>query len=284
MSRKGLKVLETIGNDYPKLIDFVVTERDSNVQEDYHDAIRQTCNQFNIACYDRKDDYNVASRYAIVVSWRWMIQSTSTQLIVFHDSLLPKYRGFNPLVSCLINGERKIGVTALFAADEYDAGDIIAQSASEISYPTKIESAIDLILNNYAELATEIIGTIANGLKLVGRKQDESQASYSLWRDEEDYRIDWSQSAEKIRRMIDAVGFPYKGASTLLNDRLVRITEAEEVEDVAIENRTNGKVIFVKDGFPIVVCGKGLLKITALFDDETKESLLPLKNFRTRFK
>jgi len=25
--------------------------------------------------------------------------------IVFHDSLLPKYRGFAPLVNCLVNNE-----------------------------------------------------------------------------------------------------------------------------------------------------------------------------------
>ena len=284
MSCKGLKVLEALGKDYLKLIDFVVTARDDDVQADYYDEIFLTCNQLNIRCYDRKDVYHVTSRYAVAVSWRWLINLSDTQLIVLHDSLLPKYRGFNPLVSCLINGEKKIGVTALFAADDYDTGDIIAQSLREISYPIKIERAIELIQDNYSELASEIAGTIANGLKLTGSKQDESEASYSLWRDEEDYRIDWNKPAENIRRFIDAVGFPYKGASTIVNDKPARVIEAEEVEDVKIENRIHGKVIFVKDGFPVVVCGEGLLKITALVDDETKESLLPLKKFRVRFK
>ena len=41
----------------------------------------------------------------------------SENLIVFHDSLLPKYRGFAPLVSQLINGEEYLGVTAIFTND-----------------------------------------------------------------------------------------------------------------------------------------------------------------------
>ena len=30
-------------------------------------------------------------------------------LIVFHDSLLPNYRGFAPLVNCLVNNENRGG-------------------------------------------------------------------------------------------------------------------------------------------------------------------------------
>ena len=41
--------------------------------------------------------------------------------------------------------------------------------------------------------------------------------------------------------------------------------------------------IFVDDHCPVVVCGEGLLKLTSLMADDTRESLLPLKRFRTRF-
>ena len=48
---------------------------------------------------------------------------------------MPKYRGFAPLVNSLVNGEKIIGVTALFASEEYDNGDIIMQSSVDITYP-----------------------------------------------------------------------------------------------------------------------------------------------------
>ncbi len=89
-------------------------------------------------------------------------------------------------------------------------------------------------------------------------KQQEDQASYSLWRDDEDYAIDWSWDAARVRRHVDATGFPYKGAYAMLNGRKARITVVEEMKAVSIENKTPGKVIFMNDKYPVVVTGNGL--------------------------
>jgi methionyl-tRNA formyltransferase len=284
MTRKGFKVLEALGKEFRELIDFVVTQRDKSVQDDYYAEIRELCEQLNIPCYDRQQSYKIQSKYALAISWRWLINLKETTLIIFHDSLLPKYRGFNPLVSYLINGENRIGVTALFAADTYDTGDIIAQAGSEISYPKKVSEAIEIVSDGYVKLARQIAAEINRGTNLIGKPQNEAEASYSLWRDEEDYQINWSHSAQEIRRFVDAVGFPYKGAFTLINGKRARVFDIEELDDMIIENRIPGKVIFIKESSPIVVCGRGLAKIKTLVDDETGESLLPLRNLRLRFK
>jgi methionyl-tRNA formyltransferase len=54
------------------------------------------------------------------------------------------------------------------------------------------------------------------------------------------------------------------------------------MEDVKIENRSPGKVIFIEDKLPVIVCGKGLLMLVDV-RDEHGESVLPLKYFRSRF-
>jgi len=228
----------------------------------------------------------MTSEYAFAISWRWLINLEQTELIIFHDSLLPRYRGFGPLVSSLINGDHEIGVTALFSHDEYDKGDIIAQDAKSITYPLTIQQAIDTITDCYVSLATEITSKIMRGHPLDGQPQEEADASYSLWRDDQDYHIDWTKSAAEIKRFVDAVSFPYKGAFTLINNRPARVLEADALGDVHIENRTPGKIIFVQEGHPIVVCGSGLLRVcSAVSDNEDGEevSLLPLNKFRTRF-
>ncbi len=47
-----------------------------------------------------------------------------------HDSLLPKYAGFSPLIWALINGgESHVGVTAHLMDDSLDGGPIVAQQA-----------------------------------------------------------------------------------------------------------------------------------------------------------
>jgi methionyl-tRNA formyltransferase len=282
MTEKGYRVLETMVSHSPQIIECVVSSRDSNIKDDYYDQIVALCKLNGISVHDRAVFKEVESHYSIAVSWRWLIDSSLTNLVVFHDSILPKYRGFAPLVSSLINGETEIGVTALFASENYDCGDIILQSTSSIDYPIKVQRAIKVINENYKELTNEIVKKIVNGIALHGIKQDDTKASYSLWRDENDYRIDWTQNAEQVLRFIDAVGYPYKGASTIADGKKIRILEVQVVDDLRIENRTPGKIIYIQEDRPVVVCGEGLLMILNAVNDETEEPLLPFPKFRLR--
>lgn len=52
-----------------------------------------------------------------LVGWQYLFDGPSDSIVVFHDSLLPEYRGFAPTVTALITGARQIGVTA-FRPDE----------------------------------------------------------------------------------------------------------------------------------------------------------------------
>jgi methionyl-tRNA formyltransferase len=282
MTRKGYVVLEDHIREFgTEHMAGVITARDSALDNDHYQEIQSLCKRHGIPCYDRAENKAVTAAYAFAISWRWMISGHS-RLVVFHDSLLPKYRGFAPLVNMLINGEKKLGVTALFAGKDYDSGDIIAQKSAGIRYPVTIAEAIEKLIPLYCQLATALSKQVLSGKPLRGKKQDEKKASYSLWRDGTDYRIDWRKNAGQIRRHVDASGTPYEGASCQLEGRTVRIHSVEEVNDVKIENREPGKVIFLKEGRPVVVCGKGLLMITSATDDKNR-SLLPLKKFRTRF-
>jgi len=282
MTQKGFQVLKSFLDEFGAArIDCVIGSKDANVQNDFYSEIADLCAAHKIIFKDRSSDHTLQTQYAFAISWRWKIRS-SARLIVFHDSILPKYRGFAPLPTALISGEELIGVTALIGSDEYDSGEIILQKSAAISYPIKIQKAIEISCALYVDMVSEVSQTIFRGDSLVSRKQDESVASYSLWRDEEDYRIDWFASAARIKRFIDSVGYPYRGALTGLNGELVRVLDAEIETDVKIEDRMPGKVIFVRGNCPVIVCGSGLLKITDLRDKEG-HSLLPLKKFRSRF-
>jgi methionyl-tRNA formyltransferase len=87
--------------------------------------------------------------------------------------------------------------------------------------------------------------------------------------------------------MIDALGYPYSGASTFDGEMKIVIDSAQEVDDVKCALRHCGKIIFIHDGMPTVICGEGLLKITAarcLQADGSWASYLPVKRFRVWFK
>lgn len=282
MGEKGLSVLKAL-IPYKKQIVQVVGARDPNVQNDYFVDIHDLCEKEQIKWVDRSCKPIIDSAYSIAIAWRWLIPiETHNTLIILHDSLLPKYRGFAPLVNMLINHEPSIGVTALFANEEFDRGDIICQKSDSVVYPIRIDEAIEKVSKLYVEIVLDIIKSLSNGQPICARKQKESEATYSLWRDEKDYNIDWNNDAEYIQQFVYSLGYPYNGAATLIEGQKYRLFDCKVVEDVIIENRCSGKVLFVRDGYPIVVCGKGLLQVTKLMTDDGQDAL-PLKKYRTRF-
>ncbi|PKP35109.1 MAG: methionyl-tRNA formyltransferase [Bacteroidetes bacterium HGW-Bacteroidetes-17] len=284
LGKKAFESLNALSDELISVIDYIIIATDKNIANDYSNEIKTWAISNNINTLPR-DSFELSkciSKFYIAIGWRWIIQiKENSNLIVLHDSLLPKYRGFNPLVTALINGDTEIGVTALFGSQEYDKGDIISQEIITIQYPIKIQEAINKISLLYQKILSDLLSDIYNNNPLKASKQDDSKASYSVWRDEEDYKIDWSKSAEDIKRFIDAVGNPYKGASTFLNNMKIRITHAEVVEDILIANRDFGKLIFKKDNYPVIICGKGLLKITEV--NSTNNKNLTFENdFRIR--
>ncbi|EKO3861099.1 methionyl-tRNA formyltransferase [Vibrio harveyi] len=255
--------------------------KDANVVNDFSSEIQTYCESNEIKIFDQSKGLETIS-YTVAAGWQRIINDVPTDsIIVMHDSILPKYRGFNPLVSALLNGDEKVGVTAIIAEETYDTGPIVAQEIVDVSYPIKISNAIELVSGLYKSLSIKVAKAIVNG-QLTTSVQDETKATYSLWRDNEDYFIDFSWCAEQIQRHVDSVGTPYMGAQAYLNNEHIFIDEVEVVEDVHIENRTIGKIIFLKDQIATVVCGKGLIKILSMRDNQGQA--IRVNKFRSRFK
>lgn len=277
MGEKGLKVLEFLTNvaDHKKYIVRVIGARDKAVVADYYDEIKQLSESHGLSFVERKEFRPVPGEadYAISVSWRWMITSDEFRLIVLHDSLLPKYRGFNPLVTALIQGDPEIGVTAVFADREFDSGDIVGQISREISYPVKIKHAIEVISELSQLLVGQVMTRITTG-SLTRTPQNEKAATYSIWRDEQDYRIDWSKSSQTIKRHVDAVGYPYQGACAFYGEKKIRILEVDIREDLDIVNREPGKILSIHDNLPTVICGEGLIRIILATDWDSGEAIV----------
>lgn len=278
---KGFYALTQLNNKQKLYVSEVVIARDNAIQTDYFNETKDFCHQNNIVFFERGKEEISNAEYSIAIGWRWLINDNK-KLLVFHDSLLPKYRGFNPLVTALINGDSEIGLTALLASEEYDKGPIIGQKKIKIAYPIKIKEAIEKISELYAQLLIELIEKIEKNT-ITENLQNEEDATYSLWRDEEDYFINWNDSAQNIKRFIDSVGFPYNGSKTMVDNLPLRIFDASTEEDVFIENRCPGKVIFKRENNFIITCGNGLLNVREFYDDLGNRIDFSNK-FRIRFK
>ncbi|NOX59363.1 MAG: hypothetical protein GXP29_10970, partial [Planctomycetes bacterium] len=97
--------------------------------------------------------------------------------------------------------------------------------------------------------------------------QDHSLATWYAKRGPEDGRIDWTQPADNIHRLIRAASRPYPGAFS--SDRGQRIIVWRgEIHDADDHRGTVGQVqrIDPKRGV-LVQCGSGLLWLTEVCDD-----------------
>jgi methionyl-tRNA formyltransferase len=286
MTSKGLFVIKKFVENFgPDAIGYIVAARDSAIKHDAFEEIYLFAQDFRIQFFERSNfDLSVEQGFdgvKFAIGWRWLIHSQKN-LLIFHDSLLPKYRGFAPLVNSLINNEVRGGVTALFADGKYDSGDIVAQKSVEFTYPLKIYDAIKLVEPLYFSLVADLYKLILDGRPLIGNMQSDQEATYSLWLDELDYFVDWAWPAEKIVRFVDAVGYPYTGARVYLGGKEVIIKDCFVTKDVYVQHRSRhlGKVIFIEEGNPVVICSDGLLVIKELTTLSGENLSI---NFRSRF-
>ncbi|MFJ2372977.1 methionyl-tRNA formyltransferase [Streptomyces sp. NPDC087769] len=166
-----------------------------------------------------------------------------------HDSLLPKYAGFSPLIWALINGESEVGVTAHMMDDDLDAGDIVRQEAVPVG-PT--DTATDLFHKTVDLIAPVTIGAL--GLIAAGQseftKQDRSLASFFHKRSAEDIRMDWSWPAEDLERLVRAQSEPYPSAFTFHRGKRLEV-----LASVVSQGRYGGTPgrIFYREGEGVVI-------------------------------
>ena len=86
-----------------------------------------------------------------------------------HDSLLPTYAGFSPLIWALINGEPEVGVTAHRMDADLDMGDVLLQRAVAVG-GTAHQMALDAqrVLDGRAHLGVVVDDENIRGARGVG--------------------------------------------------------------------------------------------------------------------
>lgn len=166
-----------------------------------------------------------------------------------HDSLLPKYAGFSPLIWALINGETEVGVTAHMMNDELDAGDIVRQEAVPVGPADTATDLFHKTVDLIAPVTVGALGLIASG-QTEFTKQDRSRASFFHKRSAEDIRIDWNWPAEDLERLVRAQSEPYPSAFTFHRGRRLEILAA--VVSEARYGGTPGR-IFYREGEDVVI-------------------------------
>lgn len=166
--------------------------------------------------------------------------------INLHASLLPKLRGAAPVQWAVINGDRETGVTTMLMDEGLDTGDILLSQKLEIG---EYETAEELFLR-IADAGGELLAkTILDIENITPQKQAKEGATYAPMLTKEMGHIDWSQSTDKISKLVCGMN-SWPLAYSFYKGEVIKIITAEKG---GAQKGENGEILGFEKGKGIKV-------------------------------
>ncbi|HEX8818576.1 MAG TPA: methionyl-tRNA formyltransferase [Archangium sp.] len=143
-----------------------------------------------------------------------------------HPSLLPRYRGPNPLGWAMRNDDPELGMSFHRMAAEFDTGPLLAQGRIPIEDSDTAESLFEKLMEECASLMPQVLERVAWGD--VGEPQTPTDASHAPLFEQSYREVDWRQPARAVHVQVRACGIGSWGgqegdALALLEGRTVRV-------------------------------------------------------------
>jgi methionyl-tRNA formyltransferase len=143
-----------------------------------------------------------------------------------HFSLLPAWRGAAPVQHAILAGDQTTGATTFRIVLELDAGPIFATVIEPIRPDDTAGDLLHRLSLSGARLLVDTLDGIQDGtLTATPQPEADAQVSYASKINVEDARIDWTQPAEVLDRLVRACA-PAPGAWTTFRGERFKINSA----------------------------------------------------------
>lgn len=175
------------------------------------------------------------------------------ETINLHASLLPRYRGANPIQRAIINGDKETGICTMITELGLDCGDVCMREKIEI--PNDM-TCVDLF-EKISDISPTLLEKTLVGLvekTIIPEKQCETGVCMANKLTKEETKIDWTKPAEEIHNLVRGI-YKFPSAYFMHNDKVIKVLETRVIEG----NGTCGEFVKVtKEGIE-VGCGKDCL-------------------------
>jgi methionyl-tRNA formyltransferase len=183
--------------------------------------------------------------------------------IQYHPSLLPAHRGPSSMNWPIIQGEEETGLTIFWPDEGLDTGPILMQKKVTIESGDTLGS---LYFNKLYPLGVE---ALLESIDLVKKgnaprvAQDESEASYESWCNDDAAMIDWTQSTIHIYNLIRGCN-PQPGAWTDHQGGIVRFYDV----NIAAMNGEPGSIIATTGDGVVFATVDGAIEVLRLREND----------------
>lgn len=166
--------------------------------------------------------------FGIIVS-RTVIDAFPLGIINSHFSLLPRWRGADPITFAITSGDTKTGVSLMLIDEGMDTGKLLTYRTLHMQPDETSVSLTDILIALSDELLAEFVPQYVAGDIKPKNQPHPNRATYSRKLTKQDGMIEWAQPADQIERNIR--GFiAWPGSRTSLNGIDIIITGADVVK------------------------------------------------------
>ncbi len=208
------------------------------------------------ALRELKPDFFVTFAFGQILSQE-VLDIPKYETINLHVSLLPKYRGANPIQRAIINGDTETGICTMITELGLDCGDICMKKPIEITPNMNCVELFEICSAESPELLEKTLLGIAEGT-IKPQKQSEEGVCFADKLKKEECKIDWSKSAQRIHNLVRGV-YKCPGAFFEYDGKIIKVMETEPInEDL---QGSEGDFVRISKFGVDVKTGSGLLRL-----------------------
>lgn len=157
------------------------------------------------------------------------------ETINLHVSLLPKYRGANPIQRAIINGDTETGICTMITELGLDCGDICLKYPIKITEKMNCVELFEICANESPRLMEETLLGLVKGT-ITPQKQCEEGICFADKLQKEECKINWNRSAKEIHNLVRGV-YKCPSAHFEYQGKIIKVLETEVLdEDFCGEN------------------------------------------------
>lgn len=145
-----------------------------------------------------------------------------------HASLLPAYRGANPIQRAVMAGETQTGLTTMLTDAGVDTGAMLLRATTPIGPDDTTGDLHDRLSQMAGDVLLDTLRALATG-NLVPTPQDPAQATHAPKCEKADSLIDWSMPSQALHNRIRGLQ-PWPGATTTLDGQIIKILRTHRPE------------------------------------------------------
>lgn len=204
-----------------------------------------------------KPDFFVTFAFGQILSQE-VLDIPKYETINLHASLLPKYRGANPIQRAIINGDKETGICTMITELGLDCGDVCLKEIIPISDTMNCEELFSTISDLSPQLIEKTLLGLVDG-SITPVPQCEERVCMANKLTKEETSIDWLKSANEIHNLVRGI-YKFPSAHFMYNDKLVKVLQTKVVDG---SGKPGEFVEISKDGIK-VACGKDCLLLVKI--------------------